>query len=163
MSDKTIQKDIKKELVDSKTDILNDFMNLPVPEVPAKAEEVPEKKKSIITIGKETSPNGVKKKRGRGRPRKEPVEEVPTQIISGDLLLMLVNVVLPRVFSMLHNMAVKDQKKHISANDLKLDDDEKKELKILADKAAKEVGFQGDPLTAFAISVIALMLVKMFA
>lgn len=163
MSDKAIQKDIKKEAVDSTSAILDDFMNLPVPEAPAKSQEVPEKKKALITIGQETSKNGEKTKRGRGRPRKEKVEEVPTQIISGDLLLMLVNVVLPRVFSMLHNMAVKDEKKYISANDLKLDDDEKKELKILADKAAKEVGFQGDPLTAFAISVIALMLVKMFA
>lgn len=99
----------------------------------------------------------------RGRPRKdEPLQNSggPTQIegealISGALMLMLIDLALPNLISFANNKFNKKGKK-IKASDLQMTEEQRRDLEPLADQVAKEMMLKASPLSVLIISMIGI-------
>jgi hypothetical protein len=109
-----------------------------------------------------------KPRRGRGRPPKgghpldspkisaklksidQEQEKVAVSFVNGAMLLLVVDFIIPVAIS----FAVKQtMKKTIKRNDIKLDDDEKKELQDIADMVASRISAKASPETIFLIAL----------
>lgn len=67
-------------------------------------------------------------------------------IISGALFLTIINVLIPMLMAMVHNMVVKDKKKIIEWEMLQIDAKAQKDLEGLAEKALKQIKIDANPV-----------------
>lgn len=81
-------------------------------------------------------------------------------IIKGRMLLFLIDAVIPEGIVFLYN---KIRKKNIKAKDIRLDEDEKKELESLADEVAQTIGGATNPLTALIVSMALIYTMNIIA
>ena len=98
----------------------------------------------------------------RGRPKKEEPLQTgqPTQIegealISGAVMLMLIDLALPNLISFANNKFNKKGKK-IKASDLQMSEEQRRELEPVADQVAKEMMLKASPLSVLIISMIGI-------
>lgn len=110
-----------------------------------------------IVVSDEVVP---KTKRGRGRPKKS--ADKPIQLFTGDTLLFLTDVVVPRVAALANNhLIATSPEDKIDWTELRLDPSEKAELKLIAEEAAQKIGLTADPITLYAITTLSLYAMKM--
>ena len=86
------------------------------------------------------------KKTRRGRKRKKPI-----QILSGEGLLSLIDMVIPRLISYGVELGTG---KSIPVSGIQLDEREKKELEKIADEAAARLALSGDPVAVLAVALL---------
>jgi hypothetical protein len=102
-----------------------------------------------------------KKKETRGRKpgsgkRKQAFEEPPptqlqaSDLISGTLLLMFIDLAIPNIISFVNN---RYSKKKIKAKAMQMNDKQKSELEPFANEAAKQLLIKGNPVTVFIIAL----------
>jgi hypothetical protein len=104
-------------------------------------------------------------KKKRGRPKKGEQDKTPqgtfsdpnvmpeNPIISGSLMVLLIDLILPNVICMINN---KVSKKKIKANLLMMTDEQRKQLEPVADQVAKEMSLKANPLTVLIVSMIGI-------
>jgi len=78
-----------------------------------------------------------------------------SSIISGALFLLFIDLVIPNLISLVNN---KVSKKKITAELLKLSNDQRKELEPLADEVARLINLQGNPAMVLSLSLAAIYL-----
>jgi hypothetical protein len=113
----------------------------------------------------------VKSKRGRKKGQKngmkaDDIFSDPDQsqqvndnpIITGALLVMLIDIALPNIIVLINN---KVSKSKIKVNTLQLTDDEKKSIEPLAEQVAKEMSVKANPLTVLIISLVGMYGMKL--
>jgi len=76
-------------------------------------------------------------------------------IISGAMLMIFVNNIVPMAVAMMHNKYAKGYKK-IHPDELRLGNKQQKELQVFLDEAADSIQLKSDPLTMAALSLISL-------
>lgn len=99
------------------------------------------------------------KKPKRGRPPKKDKEQEEIQdsnLISGALFLLLIDMAIPALLAMANNMITKDKKKKIKAKTLKMTKEQRDELSPIADEAIKQLMIQASPLAVFLVSIIGI-------
>jgi hypothetical protein len=79
-------------------------------------------------------------------------------IITGGLLMLLIDLALPNVIALINN---KVSKSKITASTLQLSEDERKQLEPLADQVAREMSVKANPLTVLIISLVGLYGMKL--
>jgi hypothetical protein len=79
-------------------------------------------------------------------------------IISGALLVMLIDIALPNLMAIINN---KVSKKKIKASSLQLSEDERKQLEPLANQVAQEMSVKANPLTVLIISLVSMYGMKL--
>lgn len=111
------------------------------------------KKMDVETEVEQEAP---RKKRGRPRKEKEPDTIEDSNLISGALFLLLIDLAIPALLSMANNMMVKDKRKKIKAKTLKMTKEQREELAPIADEAVKQLMLQASPLAVFLVSIIGI-------
>jgi hypothetical protein len=111
-----------------------------------------------IVIDEPSAINNEKSKRGR-KPKNGVSEPQPsiseTPIISGALMMMLIDLALPQLICFANNKLNKKGKK-IQASALQMTPEQRKELEPVAEQVAKEMMLQANPLTVLIISMIGI-------
>jgi len=79
-------------------------------------------------------------------------------IITGGLLMLLIDLVLPNVIALINN---KVSKSKITASSLQLSEDERRQLEPLADQVAREMSVKANPLTVLIISLVGMYGMKL--
>lgn len=77
-------------------------------------------------------------------------------IISGALLLTIINLLMPMALSLTHNLLVKDKKKRIDYEHLQIPDNELKKIDKLADAALKHIKIEANPVGFLIFALIGL-------
>jgi len=105
-----------------------------------------------------------KKRRGRppGSTKKRQQATPETQQISGEMLLNLINLIVPIATTFLYGM-VDERAKKVDPANLKLDKGEKDELRESADHVAKEVIGDTNPIWIFGIGLLTIFATKLQA
>lgn len=97
------------------------------------------------------------KKKGRKKKgietEQEPSDLGINSIISGALLILMIDLVIPNIMVFANNKLTKTKMK---VKDLQLTKAQKDELIPLADEAAKKIALKGDPLTVFILSLVGI-------
>ncbi len=95
--------------------------------------------------------------------RRKKVEPVQPQIIeypliTGALMLMLIDLALPNLISLSNNFIVKKTKtgKKVKAGDLQMTKDQRAELEPIADQVAKEMMLKANPLAVLILSMLGI-------
>jgi hypothetical protein len=98
----------------------------------------------------------------RGRPKKGFEKNVikDDPIITGSLLIILVDLLIPNLMSFANN---KFSKKKIKPSDLMLSNEQKKELEPFADAAAQQMMMKGNPVYMLIICLLGMYGVKLMA
>lgn len=98
------------------------------------------------------------------QPTSENITQNPTitPVISGYMLLLICDFVFPSLIVLIVSKASKNLKKKITAKNLKLTKEEKKELEPLSNEAVKYMFSEMHPLTAFAVSLGSVYIGKTF-
>jgi hypothetical protein len=95
-------------------------------------------------------------KQGRGRPKGGRFDKsFSSSIITGALFMLFIDLVIPALITLINN---KVSKKKIRAEQLKLSNDQRKELEPIADEVAKQINLQGNPVTVLVASLAAIYL-----
>jgi hypothetical protein len=79
-------------------------------------------------------------------------------VISGGLLILLIDLALPNIMCFVNN---KVSKQKIKASSLQLTEDERKQLEPLADQVAREMAVKANPLTVLIISLVSMYGMKL--
>ena len=87
------------------------------------------------------------------RTRRKRTTKKAQQIFNGGTLMFLVDVAIPRAVAFANNTIVSKEADKIDFNDMKLTEEERKELKAVSEEAAKMIGLASDPLTTFALMI----------
>lgn len=112
-----------------------------------------------VSVEPEIIETDITPKKKRGRPKKDRFDNEENQnfisnsIITGTILLLLIDVVIPTIIVLVNN---KVSKKKIKAVNLKLTQAQKSELQPLADEAAKKIMLEGSPVTMLIIGLIGI-------
>lgn len=77
-------------------------------------------------------------------------------VITGALFLSMVNLLLPMLFSLIHNMIVKDKRKRIDYEHLQLPDKDIRQLETLADKALKHIKIEANPVAVLIFAMVGM-------
>jgi hypothetical protein len=129
--------------------------------------------KTEIQVDTEAAQEFAKGKRGRKKGQKagmtaeeatkdiigEPVNIDSNPIITGGLLILLIDLVLPNIIAFANNKFSKTKK--IKATDLQLSEDERKQLEPLAEQVAKEMSVKANPLTVLIVSLVGMYGMKL--
>ena len=110
-----------------------------------------------IIIDEPAAIQNEKSKRGR-KPKnaQEPIQQIQeSPVITGALMMMLIDLALPHLIAFANNKLNKKGKK-IRASDLQMTNEQRKELEPVADQVAKEMMLQANPLTVLIISMIGI-------
>lgn len=88
----------------------------------------------------------------------------PTQvnenpIITGGLLILLIDLALPNIIAFANNKFSKTKK--IKASELQLTEEERKQLEPLAEQVAKEMSMKANPLTVLIVSLVGMYGMKL--
>ena len=97
-----------------------------------------------------TQPEDTKKR--KGRPKKEVIPD--NAIITGAVLVLLIDLFIPNVIAFLNNRF--DKKNKIKATTLMLSKEQRVELEPISDLAAKQMMLQASPVTLFFVSLIGI-------
>lgn len=92
------------------------------------------------------------KKRGRGRKKIEEIKE--ENIINGSLLILLIDLILPRLVVLVHNRISKE--KQVKSSQLQMTNKQRKDLMPIADEAAKQLLIKANPITVLLIALIGI-------
>jgi len=106
-------------------------------------------------IKRETNPQPQQKK-----PTKKKAKFAKKTIISGYMMLLIIDLVFPNVLIFAYNRI---KGTNLSATDLMLSSDQKSELEPLADEAAKSLSMEVNPMTLFLISMGTFYAANFFA
>jgi|GEM_PF-1976715 hypothetical protein len=131
-----------------------DFKQAPEPN--KEIEKLLQGYKENVTVNEEPEFEPINKKKGRGRPSKKDLESTSitdTQLLSGAMFLLLIDLIIPNLLVFLNN---KSSKKKMKATALQLTNEQKRELAPLADEVAKQVAMKGNPLTIFIVSLLGI-------
>ena len=114
-----------------------------------------------INIDESSAVSNEKEKRGRKKKgeKTEPVQEIQeSPVITGALMMLLIDLAMPNLISFVNNAIVKKTKKgkKISASALMMTSEQRKELEPVADQVAKEMMLHANPLTILIISMIGI-------
>jgi hypothetical protein len=115
-----------------------------------------------IVIDEPAAQDFTKKKRGR-KPKGEqdqptgqdPNNLVETPMLSGALLIMLIDLALPNLVCFANNKLDKKGKK-IQAGALMMTEEQRKELEPVADQVAKEMSLKANPLVLLIVSMLGI-------
>jgi hypothetical protein len=149
-----------KDVIDapSADDILKDMeKSAPVNDVMKEMNELLTGYTEKLTIDEPAAMEGEKKK--RGRPSKsskveEPINEIQgSSVISGSLLILLIDLILPNIMAAVNN---KVSKKKIKASLLQMTPEQRKELEPVADAVSREMMLKANPLAMLIISMIGI-------
>lgn len=115
-------------------------------------------KDTLIETVPEVVADDQPKKRGRkpgvkNKP-KEPETVTLDNVMSGSLFLTLINSVIPAIITFINNKVAPKSK--IDAKDLRLTDDDMKDLQPLADKVVQSMEVNANPSVLLAISLIGI-------
>lgn len=77
-------------------------------------------------------------------------------VITGALFLSMVNLMLPMLFSLIHNMIVRDKRKRIDYEHLQLPDKDLRQLETLADKALKHIKIEANPVAVLLFAMVGM-------
>jgi hypothetical protein len=108
-----------------------------------------------IQIDEPAAMQNEKSKRGRKSKQAEAQQIEPAPVITGALMMMLIDLALPHLLAFANNKLNKKGKK-IKASDLQMTPEQRKELEPVADQVAKEMMIQANPLTVLIISMIGI-------
>jgi hypothetical protein len=113
--------------------------------------------KEKIEINEPAAIERAKETRGRKKKTQEPAQpEIQTSpVITGALMMMLIDLGLPHLIAFANNKLNKKGKK-IKASDLRMTEEQRKELEPVADQVAHEMMLQANPLTVLIISMIGI-------
>jgi hypothetical protein len=114
--------------------------------------------KEKIEIDEPSAIQNEKGKRGRKPKNAQPEPQqviTETPVITGALMMMLIDLALPHLMVFANNKLNKKGKK-IRASDLQMTSEQRKELEPVADQVAKEMMLQANPLTVLIISMIGI-------
>lgn len=106
----------------------------------------------------QVEPEQPEKKRGRKKKGEINEPELPNDmginsIISGALLIIMIDLIIPNIIVFANNKLTSSK---IKIKDLQLSKAQKDELIPLADEAAKKIALKGDPMTVFFMSLIGI-------
>ena len=143
----------------SSEDILNDMKSAPLISTGNKEiEDLLSGYSEKIDIDETSAIQNEKSKRGR-KPKNSVNDPQPviesSPVITGALMMMLIDLALPHLMAFANNKLNKKGKK-IKASDLQMTNDQRKELEPVADQVAKEMMLQANPLTVLIISMIGI-------
>ncbi len=101
-----------------------------------------------------------KTRKGRTKKSEPEPEAEPPQLISGALLVLMIDLVFPNIIAVVNNKVSKDK---IKAKDLSLKNEQKKELEPMADEVAKEIQLKMNPLVALIVTLAGIYGVNLMA
>lgn len=114
--------------------------------------------KEKAQVESEPSENIEPKKRGRKRKVVEQEQEQQQinagNVISGALVLMLIDLLIPKLLTLANNKF--NKKKKIKSKQLQLTTEQRTSLEPIADLAMKQIMLQGNPLTVLTLSLIGI-------
>jgi hypothetical protein len=84
--------------------------------------------------------------------RTKKIDEEGNPLIDGEMLLLLVDVIVPMIIAMGHNM-FSDSSKAISPDNLMLTEKQKESMKRFADKAAERIDINAHPVAVLLIGL----------
>ena len=107
-------------------------------------------------------PQPVKNKRSRKKkePEPEPEPQAMPPMISGALLILMIDLIIPNVIALANNKLSKEK---IKASDLQLETKQKNELEPIADEVAKTIQSFGSPLTVLIVTLLGIYGVNLMA
>jgi hypothetical protein len=158
---KNLRKMNKKE---KQTDIQNNSENLTEEKIENKTQPLDEVEKLLSGYTEKATINeplntGDLNKKTRGRPKKEVSQENDSKIIpdsaliSGSLMLILIDLLIPNLIAFLNN---RFSKKKIKALKLQMTDKQKEELSPVADAAAKQWMLQASPTSVLLVALLGI-------
>jgi len=117
--------------------------------------------KEDLQVSDEPQQTG-KKRRSKKKVENEP-EKQPTEMpsmISGALLILMIDLLIPNVIALANNKFTKDK---VKASDLQLDTKQKNELEPIADEVAKTIALQGNPMTVLVVTLLGIYGINLMA
>jgi len=109
-------------------------------------------------------------KKGQPKPKRTPTkitynapdtQNIGNEFLTGEMFMTLIDVVFPLLIATIHNMASKKVK--INSDDLCLTDKQKKSLEALADKVAKGINIEANPVAALGVMLCAMYATKVIS
>jgi hypothetical protein len=148
-SDTPIVESVNKQI---ETDILNDSID-----------DIEKLMSDYKESAQVTEPIQTEKTETRGRKKKieEPSEPVIPTVISGKLLLLLIDLIVPNVASGINNKF--DKKRPITAKSLKLTKDQLEELEPIANEVAKLITLNANPIVMLSVALLGIYGVNIMA
>ncbi len=103
----------------------------------------------------------IKDKRGRKKKIDEPdPEPVESSIISGALLILMIDLVIPNIMVFVNNKVTGEK---LKVKDLQLTRSQQSELQPIADEVAKNIALRGNPLTVLIVTLIGIYGINLMA
>ncbi len=113
-----------------------------------------------LQVSEEEQPVKNKRSRKKKQPEPEPEPQPMPSMISGALLILMIDLIFPNVIALANNKLSKDK---IKASDLQLDNKQRNELEPIADEVAKTITSFGNPLTVLIVTLAGIYGVNLAA